>query len=168
MFMKHLPGRRQRPTVKPVVCNFPATAAILDPLAHARTILAVNDADLELRDCRAIRSDSARCAGSRLADAFRRMVVRPPKSKQKHYPELILTVIQCHRNKCFKGSRENRMETAHLSTGALLPGCNREVGMVCTAMEDRDLSTKILKSGCRAEEPKLRTAGRLVNLIAIL
>ena len=31
---------RQRPTVNPVVRNFAATAALLDPPAHARTILA--------------------------------------------------------------------------------------------------------------------------------
>src|SRR6201998_3150494 len=54
---------RQRPTVKPVVCKFAATPALLAPLAQARTIRARNAADLKLRDCRAIRSNSTRCAG---------------------------------------------------------------------------------------------------------
>ena len=60
---------RQRPTVKPVVRNFAATAALLDPLAHSRTILARNDTDRALRDCRAIRSNSTLCAGSQPAHA---------------------------------------------------------------------------------------------------
>ena len=38
--------------------------------------------------------------------------------------------------------------------------------MVRDAVEDRGLH-KILKSGCKAEESKLRTAERLVNLISI-
>jgi hypothetical protein len=39
--------------------------------------------------------------------------------------------------------------------------------MVCAALEDRNLP-QILKSGCRAEESRLRTAERLANLVAIL
>ena len=39
--------------------------------------------------------------------------------------------------------------------------------MVCAAMENREFH-KILKSGCKAEESKLRAAERLVNLLAVL
>ncbi|MEX3969706.1 IS4 family transposase [Paraburkholderia caribensis] len=38
--------------------------------------------------------------------------------------------------------------------------------MVCDALENRNLH-KILKSGCKAEESRLRTADRLTNLIAV-
>src|ERR1700733_10568512 len=79
---------RQRPTVKPVVCNFAATAALLDPLAHARTILARNDADLELRDCRAIRSNSTRCTGFTTSSCFfgrpRRVSIPQLKTKLRY------------------------------------------------------------------------------------
>jgi hypothetical protein len=39
--------------------------------------------------------------------------------------------------------------------------------VVCHALEDRDFS-QILKSGCKAEESKLRTAERIINLVAVL
>ncbi|CAK7261994.1 protein of unknown function (plasmid) [Shinella sp. WSC3-e] len=38
--------------------------------------------------------------------------------------------------------------------------------MVCNALENRGFH-KILKSGCKAEEARLRTAERLVKLIAV-
>src|ERR1700678_519958 len=53
---------RQRPTVKPVVRNFAATAALLAPATHSSTIRARKATDRALRDCLAIRSNSARCA----------------------------------------------------------------------------------------------------------
>ena len=39
--------------------------------------------------------------------------------------------------------------------------------MVCDALEDREMFHKILKSGCKAEESRLRTAERLANLISL-
>jgi hypothetical protein len=53
---------RQRPTVNPVVRNFAATAALLAPPAHSRTIRARKATDRALRDCLAMRSNSPRCA----------------------------------------------------------------------------------------------------------
>jgi hypothetical protein len=47
--------------VKPVVRNFAATAALLAPPAHSRTIRARKAADRALRDCRAMRSNATRC-----------------------------------------------------------------------------------------------------------
>src|SRR5258705_10270774 len=52
---------RQRPTVKPVVRNFAATAALLAPPAHSRTIRARKATERALRDCRAMRSNSTFC-----------------------------------------------------------------------------------------------------------
>ena len=98
---------------------------------------------------------------------FRRMVVRPPIGKQKDYPELILTAIHAKERGAPKG--RERIEWKLLTN---LPVRSRQ-----QAAEKLDwyaqrwkIETfhKILKSGCRAEEAKLRTAERLVNLIAIL
>jgi hypothetical protein len=54
---------RQRPTVKPVVRSFVATAALLRSPAHSRTIRARKAIDRALRDCLARRASSALCAG---------------------------------------------------------------------------------------------------------
>jgi len=97
----------------------------------------------------------------------RRMVVRPPIGKQKDYPELILTAIQA-------SERDTPKDREKIDWKLLtdLPVRTRQ-----EAAEKLDwyaqrwkIETfhKILKSGCRAEEAKLRTAERLVNLIAIL
>jgi hypothetical protein len=97
----------------------------------------------------------------------RRMVVRPPIGKQKDYPELILTAIHA-------SERDTPKDREKIDWKLLtdLPVRTRQ-----EAAEKLDwyaqrwkIETfhKILKSGCRAEEAKLRTAERLVNLIAIL
>ena len=97
----------------------------------------------------------------------RRMVIRPPIGKQKDYPELILTAIHA-------SERDTPKDREKIDWKLLtdLPVRTRQ-----EAAEKLDwyaqrwkIETfhKILKSGCRAEEAKLRTAERLVNLIAIL
>ena len=96
-----------------------------------------------------------------------RMVVLPPIGKQKDYPELILTAIHA-------SERDTPKDREKIDWKLLtdLPVRTRQ-----EAAEKLDwyaqrwkIETfhKILKSGCRAEEAKLRTAERLVNLIAIL
>ena len=61
---------RHKPTVNPVVRNFAATAALLAPSAHSKTMRARNAADLALRDCRAMRSNSTLCAGLTINECF--------------------------------------------------------------------------------------------------
>ena len=98
---------------------------------------------------------------------YRRMVVRPPIGKQKDYPELVLTVIHAQEKDAPKG--REKIDWKLLTD---LPVRSRK-----EATEKLDwyaqrwkIETfhKILKSGCKAEDAKLRTAERLVNLIAIL
>jgi hypothetical protein len=98
---------------------------------------------------------------------FRRMVVRPPKGKQKHYPELILTAIHATETNIPK-DRE-RIEWK-LLTNLPVRSCLDAIEKLEWYAQRWKIETfhKILKSGCRAEEAKLRTAERLVNLIAIL
>lgn len=97
---------------------------------------------------------------------FRRMTVLPPIGKQKQYPALSLTVIHARETTCPKG--RERIEWKLLT--------NLPVACVQEAAEKLDwyamrwkIETfhKVLKSGCKAEEAKLRTAQRLTNLIAV-
>lgn len=97
---------------------------------------------------------------------FRRMTVLPPIGKQKRYPALSLTAIHARENDCPKD--RDPIDWKLLTD---LP-----VECLSQAVEKLDwyamrwkIETfhKILKSGCKAEEAKLRTADRLTNLLAL-
>src|SRR5579862_2932218 len=98
---------------------------------------------------------------------YRKIRVLPPIGKQKRYPALTLTVIHAEE----RGTPRNRRRIDwKLITD--LP-----LGSRAAAIEKLEwyalrwkieVFHKILKSGCKAEESKLRTAERLVNLIAVL
>ena len=97
---------------------------------------------------------------------YRKVRVLPPIGKQKHYPALTLTVIHAEE----RGTPKNRKKIEwKLITD--LP-----VGSRADAIEKLEwyalrwkieVFHKILKSGCKAEESKLRTAQRLANLVSI-
>ncbi|MFA6303226.1 MAG: IS4 family transposase [Legionella sp.] len=92
--------------------------------------------------------------------------ILPPIGKQKKYPALVLTIIHAEE----KETPTNRDKIIwKLAT-------NLSVTSTLEAIEKLDwyalrwrIETfhKILKSGCKAESSKLRTAQRLTNLIAI-
>lgn len=97
---------------------------------------------------------------------YRKIRVQPPIGKQKRYPALTLTVIHAEE----RGMPKNRKKIVwKLITD--LP-----VGSRADAIEKLEwyalrwkieVFHKILKSGCKAEESKLRTAQRLTNLVSI-
>ena len=97
---------------------------------------------------------------------YRRVRVLPPIGKQKRYPALDLTVIHAEE----RGTPKSRKKIIwRLITD--LPVRSRK-----DAIEKLDwyamrwkikVLHKVLKSGCKAEEAKLRTAQRLPNLIAV-
>jgi hypothetical protein len=97
---------------------------------------------------------------------YRKIRVLPPIGKQKRYPELTLMVLHAQE----RGTPKNRKKIEwKLITD--LP-----VGSRADAIEKIEwyalrwkieLFHKILKSGCKAEESKLRTAQRLTNLISV-
>jgi hypothetical protein len=107
----------------------------------------------------------------RLSDAllelrFRRIRVLPPIGKQSRYPQLDLTVLHATE----RGRPRNR-ERIQWKLITDLPVTSR-----ASAIEKLhwyalrwkiETFHKILKSGCRAEHSKLRTAERLVNLLAM-
>jgi hypothetical protein len=97
----------------------------------------------------------------------RRMVVRPPIGKQKDYPELILTAIHASE----RDTPKDREKVDWKLLTDLPVRTRQEAAEKLDWYAQRwkiETFHKILKSGCRAEEAKLRTAERLVNLIAIL
>lgn len=97
---------------------------------------------------------------------WKRIHVLPPIGKQKRYPALDLTVI--HARETTEPQGRPRIDWKLITD---LP-----VRSADEAIEKLDwyarrwkieLYHKILKSGCRAETVRLRTAERLVNLIAV-
>jgi hypothetical protein len=97
---------------------------------------------------------------------YRRIHVLPPIGKQKRYPALTLTVIHAQ-------ERDKPRDRARIDWKLItdLPVRSRADAIQMLdwyAMRWKvELFHKILKSGCRAEETKLRTAERLVNLLSI-
>jgi hypothetical protein len=98
---------------------------------------------------------------------YHRLPVCPPIGKEKRYPDLTLTVIYAKE----RGKPKGRDPIDWKLITNLPVNCKAD------AIEKLDwyalrwkIETfhKILKSGCRAEDSKLRSAERLANLIAIL
>jgi hypothetical protein len=98
---------------------------------------------------------------------YRKVRVLPPVGKQKHLPALTLTVIQAvERDPPKRGGKPISWK---LVTD--LPVSSREEAiekLQWYAMRWKiEVFHKILKSACKIEDSKLRTADRLVNMIAV-
>jgi len=97
---------------------------------------------------------------------FRRIHVLPPIGKQKRYPPLDLTVIHVTERGAPKGRKPIEWK---LITDLKVTSRAEAIEKVnWYAMRWKiEVFHKILKSGCRADESKLRTAPRLANLISV-
>jgi Transposase DNA-binding/Transposase Tn5 dimerisation domain len=97
---------------------------------------------------------------------YERIRLLPPIGKQKQYPSLELTVIHAQeRDKPKNRKRIDWKLITDLSVRTLKDAVEK---LQWYALRWKiELFHKILKSGCKAEESKLRTAERLVNLISI-
>jgi hypothetical protein len=114
-----------------------------------------------------VRDTKGRPSTAVLEIKYHRLQVCPPIGKEKRYPDLTLTVIHAQERGQPKG--RDRVDWKLIT--------NLPVTCKADAIEKLDWYTlrwkietfhKILKSGCRAEDSKLRSAERLANLIAIL
>jgi hypothetical protein len=97
---------------------------------------------------------------------FEKLQLLPPIGKQKQYPPLELTVIHAQE----RGKPKNRKPIDwKLITDLPVRSLKDAVGKLqWYALRWKiEVFHKILKSGCRAEDSKLRTAERLVNLISV-
>jgi hypothetical protein len=97
---------------------------------------------------------------------YRRIRVLPPIGKQKQYPELMLTVIHAQERGAPNG--RERIDWK-LITDLPVRSRNEAIEKLKWYSMRWKIETfhKILKSGCKAEESRLRTAQRLTNLIAV-
>ena len=97
---------------------------------------------------------------------YRRILVLPPIGKQKQYPHQTLTVIHA-----LERATPNGRDRIDWKLMTDLPVTSRKDAVEKLrwyAMRWKiETFHKILKSGCKAEESKLRTAERIINLIAV-
>jgi hypothetical protein len=98
---------------------------------------------------------------------YRRIHVRPPIGKQRQYPALELTVI--HATEPNAPADRERIEWK-LITDLTVHSCKDAIEKLRWYSLRWKIETfhKILKSGFKAEEVRLRAAERIANLIAIL
>ena len=97
---------------------------------------------------------------------YKRIYVRPPIGKQKRYPALDLTVIHASE----VGDPSGRKPILwKLVTDLEVNGLGEALEKIrWYAMRWKiEVFHKVLKSSCRAEDAKLRTADRLANLVAL-
>jgi hypothetical protein len=95
-----------------------------------------------------------------------RMTVHPPIGKQKKYPSLCLTLIHAHE----RGRPAGRKPICwKLVTDLPVENLAAAIEKLDWYAQRWKVETfhKVLKSGCQAEQSKLRTADRLTNLIAV-
>jgi hypothetical protein len=97
---------------------------------------------------------------------YRKIRVLPPIGKQKRYAALTLTVIHAEE----RGTPKNRKKIdwkliTDLPVGSRMGAIEK---LEWYALRWKiEVFHKILKSGCKAEESKLRTAQRLANLVSV-
>jgi hypothetical protein len=113
-----------------------------------------------------VRDDNGDLDEAVLEIRYRKTQVQPPIGKQKRYPALTLTVIHAEE----RGTPRNRKKiTWKLITNLPVTSRADAVGKLeWYALRWKiEVFHKILKSGCKAEESKLRTAQRLTNLVSV-
>jgi hypothetical protein len=115
---------------------------------------------IEIQDKQGNRSEAT------LEIRYRRLRVLPPIGKQKRYPELMLTVIYAQERDAPQGRDPIDWK---LLTNLVVDSKGQAIEKLAWYALRWKIETyhKILKSGCKAEESRLRTAERLVNLISI-
>ncbi|MCP1748202.1 hypothetical protein ABIF65_010184 [Bradyrhizobium japonicum] len=98
---------------------------------------------------------------------YRKIRVLPPIGKQTKYPALTLTVI--HAQERGRPQRRKKIEWKLLTDLPVQSRTDAIEKIEWYALRRKiEVFHKILKSGCKAEDSKLRTAERLVNLIGAM
>jgi hypothetical protein len=97
---------------------------------------------------------------------YRSIRVLPPIGKQKRYPALILTVI--HADERGTPKNRKRIEWKLITDLSVHSRQDAIEKLKWYALRWKiEVFHKIVKSGCKAEESRLRTAQRLANLISV-
>src|SRR5215207_8631317 len=113
-----------------------------------------------------VRNSKGRVEIAAVEIKYRRVRVLPPVGKQKRYPALRLTVIQA-RERAAPADRPAIDWKLITDLPVRSHGAAVEKLRWYALRWKIETFHKILKSGCRAEESRLRTAERLVKLIAV-
>ena len=113
-----------------------------------------------------VRDAKGECSEAVLEIRYRRIRILPPIGKQKRYPELTLNVIHAEERGTPKG--RERIEWK-LITDLPITSRAQAIEKLQWYASRWKIETfhKILKSGCKAEDSKLRTAERLLRLISV-
>lgn len=92
--------------------------------------------------------------------------IHPPVSKARRYPALTLTVIEARERGTPKGREPIHWK---LVTNVPVPDLATAIQMLdwYSVRWKIEMYHKVLKSGCQVEQSKLRTAERLINLLAV-
>jgi hypothetical protein len=104
-----------------------------------------------------VRDNKGKISEALLEIKYKKIKVLPPIGKQKHYPDLKLTVIHAVE----RGQPRNRKKIVwKLMTNLPITSRREAIEKLNWYAMRWKIETfhKILKSGCKAEEPKLRTA----------
>ena len=113
-----------------------------------------------------VRDDKGEAVAVTLDVKFRAIEVLPPIGKQKRYPPLVLTYI--HARESDQPADRPRVDWRLVTNLPVRSAEDAVEKLSWYALRWKiEVFHKILKSGCRAEEVKLRTAERLVNLLAV-
>ena len=114
-----------------------------------------------------VRDDHGQVSTARLGLRFCRMTVHPPVGKQGRYPALSLTVIHAHERGAPAGRDPIRWNLLTDLPVDGLPSAIEKLDWYSLRWK-AETYHKVLKSGCQAEQARLRTADRLTNLLAVL
>jgi hypothetical protein len=97
---------------------------------------------------------------------YRKIRVLPPIGKQNRYPPLTLTVIHAEERRTPKNRKKIEWKLITDLPITSRADAIQKLEWYATRWKI-EVFHKILKSGCKAEESKLRTAQRLTNLVAV-
>ena len=114
-----------------------------------------------------VRNKGGEISQATLEIRYRRIRVLPPIGKQKRYPELELTVL--HAQERGTPMEREKIDWKLITNLPVQSRANAIEKLEWYAMRWKiETFHKVLKSGCKVEESRLRTAERLVNLVAVL
>ena len=113
-----------------------------------------------------LRNERGEVSEAVLEIRYQRLSIQSPRGKKKRYPGLVVTVIEARERETPQGRDPiNWKLITDLPVGSR-PEAIEKVQWYALRWKIETFH-KVLKSGCRAEEAKLRTAARLVNLLAV-
>ena len=113
-----------------------------------------------------LRNERGEVSEAVLEIRYQRLLIQSPRGKKKRYPDLVVTVIEARERETPRGRDKIDWK---LITDLPVGSRQEAIEKVQWYALRWKIETfhKVLKSGCRAEEAKLRTAARLVNLLAV-